>query len=113
MAEKQTPVNVVKQIRKATAKKFSAEDKIRIVLEGLRGEISISDLCRKEGISAATYYKWSKDFLDAGKNGLTLQTKRHATSEEVMRLKTENEDLKKALADAMLDLMRYKKSFGL
>ena len=113
MAEKQTPVNLVKQIRKATAKKFSAEDKIRIVLEGLRGEISISDLCRKEGISAATYYKWSKDFLDAGKNGLTLQTKRHATSEEVMRLKAENEDLKKALADAMLDLMRYKKSFGL
>ena len=113
MAEKQTPVNVVKQIRKATAKKFSAEDKIRIVLEGLRGEISISDLCRKEGISAATYYKWSKDFLDAGKNGLTLQTKRNATSEEVIRLKSENEDLKKALADAMLDLMRYKKSFGL
>jgi len=113
MAEKRKPVNVVKQIRKATAKKFSAEDKIRIVLEGLRGEIAISELCRKGGISAATYYKWSKDFLDAGKNGLTLQTKRNATSEEVLRLKSENEDLKKALADAMLDLMRYKKSFGL
>lgn len=113
MAEKTNPVNVVKQIRKATAKKFSAEDKIRIVLEGLRGEIAVSELCRKEGISAATYYKWSKDFLDAGKNGLTLQTKRNATSEEVLRLKAENEDLKKALADAMLDVMRYKKSFGL
>jgi len=113
MAEKRNPVNVIKQIRKASAKKFSAEDKIRIVLEGLRGEIAISELCRKEGISAATYYKWSKDFLDAGKNGLTLQTKRNATSEEVIRLKSENEDLKKALADAMLDLMRYKKSFGL
>ena len=113
MAKKQNPVNVVKQIRKATAKKFSAEDKIRIVLEGLRGEITISELCRKVGISAATYYKWSKDFLDAGKNGLTLQTKRNATSDEVLRLKSENEDLKKALADAMLDLMRYKKSFGL
>ena len=105
--------DVVKQIRKATAKKFSAEDKIRIVLEGLRGEIAISELCRKEGISAATYYKWSKGFLDAGKNGLTLQTKRNATSDEVLRLKSENDDLKKALADAMLDLMRYKKSFGL
>ena len=113
MAKKSNPVNVVKQIRKATAKKFSAEDKIRIVLEGLRGEIAISELCRKEGISAATYYKWSKGFLDAGKNGLTLQTKRNATSDEVLRLKSENDDLKKALADAMLDLMRYKKSVGL
>jgi transposase len=113
MAGKTKPINIVKQIRKATAKKFSAEDKIRIVLEGLRGESPVTELCRKEGISAATYYKWSKDFLDAGKNGLTLQTKRNATSEEVMRLKSENEDLKKALADAMLDLMRYKKSFGL
>ena len=113
MAKKSNPVNVVKQIRKATAKKFSAEDKIRIVLEGLRGEIAISELCRKEGISAATYYKWSKGFLDAGKNGLTLQTKRNATSDEVLRLKSENDDLKKALADAMLDLMRHKKSFGL
>ena len=79
----------------------------------MRGEITISELCRKEGLSAATYYKWSKDFLDAGKNGLTLTTKRNATSDEVLRLKSENEDLKKALADAMLNLMRYKKSFGL
>jgi len=107
------PKNVIKQIRKATKKKFYAEEKIRIVLEGLRGEITISELCRKEGISAATYYKWSKDFLDAGKNGLTLQTKRNATSDEVKNLKAENEDLKKALAEAMLKLMRYKKSFGL
>jgi len=113
MAERTKPVNVVKQIRKATAKKFSAEDKIRIVLEGLRAEITITELCRREGISAATYYKWSKDFLDAGKNGLTLQTKRNATSDEVLRLKSENEDLKKALADAMLELIRYKKSLGL
>jgi transposase len=113
MTRKSKPVNVVKQIRNATARKFSAEEKIRIVLEGLRGEVPITELCRKEGISAATYYKWSKDFLDAGKNGLTLQTKRNATSDEVMRLKSENEDLKKALADAMLNLMRYNKSFGL
>ena len=113
MSGKTKPVNVVKQIRKATAKKFSAEDKIRIVLEGLRAEIPITELCRREGISAATYYKWSRDFLDAGKNGLTLQTKRSATSDEVLRLKSENEDLKKALADAMLELIRYKKSLGL
>jgi transposase len=107
------PKDVIRQIRKATRKKFSAEDKIRIVLEGLRAEISISELCRKEGISAATYYKWSKDFLDAGKNGLTLETKRNATSDEVRQLKAENEELKKALAESMLKLMRYKKSFGL
>lgn len=113
MAGKRKPVNIVKQIRKATTRKFSAEEKIRVVLEGLRGEVPITELCRKEGISAATYYKWSKDFLDAGKNGLTIATKRNATSDEVLRLKSENEDLKKALADAMLDLMRYKKSFGL
>jgi len=107
------PKNIIKQIRKATKKKVYAEEKIRIVLEGLRGEIPISELCRKEGISAATYYKWSKDFLDAGKNGLTLQTKRNATSDEVRNLKAENEDLKKALAESMLKLMRYKKSLGL
>ncbi len=95
------------------AKKFFAEEKIRIVLEGLRAEIPISELYRKEGIYAATYYKWSKDFLDVGKNGLTLETKRNATSDEVKYLKAENEDLKKALAEAMLKLMRYKKSFGL
>jgi transposase len=75
MAKKGRPGSVVKQIRKATAKKFTAEHKIRIVPEGLRGEIAISELCRKEGISVATYYKWSKGFLDAGKNRLTLQTK--------------------------------------
>jgi transposase len=113
MAGTSKPINVIKQIRKATARKFSAEEKIRVVLEGLRGEVPITELCRKEGISAATYYKWSKDFLDAGKNGLTLQTKRNATSDEVLRLKSENDDLKKALAEAMLDVMRYKKSFGL
>jgi transposase len=98
MTGRTKPVNIVKQIRKATARKLSAEDKIRIVLEGLRGELPITELCRKEGISAATYYKWSKDFLDASKNGLTLQTKRNATSDEVLRLKSENEDLKKALS---------------
>jgi transposase len=75
--------------------------------------VPISDLCRRENISAATYYKWSKDFLDAGKNGLTLSTRRDATSDEVRQLKDENENLKKAVADLMLDLIRYKKSLGL
>ena len=107
------PKAVVRQIRKATRRRFSAEEKIRIVLEGLRGEVPIADLCRREGIASSIYYKWSKAFLDAGKNGLTLDTRRDATSEEVKRLKDENADLKKALAESMLELTRYKKSLGL
>ena len=107
------PKDVVKQIRKATRRKFSAEDKIRIVLEGLRAEIPISDLCRREGIAASIYYKWSKAFLESGKNGLTRAVLRDATTDEVKRLKAENEDLKKAVAELMLDNMRYKKSLGM
>jgi len=75
-----SPKNVVSQIRKATRRKFSAEEKIRIVLEALRGEIPISELCRPESIAVSVYYKWSKEFLQAGKNGLTKETLRNATS---------------------------------
>jgi transposase len=110
---KMAKADVVKQIRKATRRKFSADEKIRIVLEGLRGEISISELCRREGIAANVYYRWSKDFLEAGKNGLTKDTLRDASSDEVKRLKSENEDLKKALAESMLDVIKYKKSLGM
>jgi transposase len=113
MAEKRNPVNVVKQIRKAAAKKFSADEKIRIVLEGLRGEQAISEICRREGIAASIYYKWSKAFLEAGKNGFTRDTLRDAGSDEVKRLKDENNDLKKALAESMLDVIKYKKSLGM
>ena len=105
--------NVVKEIRKATRRKFSAEEKIRIVLEGLRGEIPVSDLCRREGIAPAVYYRWSKAFLDSGNNGPTRDTQRDATSEEVRRLKEENESLKRALAESVLDVQRYKKSLGM
>jgi transposase len=107
------PKDVVKQIKKATRRKFSAEEKIRIVLEGLRAEIPISELCRREGIAATVYYKWSKAFLESGKNGLTRAVLRDATSDEVKKLKAENEDLKKAVAELMLDNMRYKKSLGM
>lgn len=104
---------IVRKIRSATKKRFTAEEKIRIVLEGLRGQIPISEVCRREGLSAAAYYKWSKDFLDAGKNGLTLSIRRDATTDEVRQLKDENDSLKKAVADLMLDIIRYKKSLGL
>ncbi len=105
--------DVVKEIRKATKRKFTAEEKIRIVLEGLRGEISVSELCRRESIAPTMYYRWSKAFLDAGKNGLTRDTRRDATSEEVKRLKEENDGLKRALAEACLDVQRFKKNLGL
>lgn len=78
--------DVVKQIRGATRRTFTAEDKIRIVLEGLRGEIPITELCRKEKIAPNVYYKCSKAFIEAGKNGLTLDTKRQSTTDEVRRL---------------------------
>ena len=105
--------NIVKQIRKATRRKFSAEEKIRIVLEGLRGEISMSELCRKEGIAASVYYKWSKSFLQAGKNGLTRSTIRDATTDQVRHLKGENADLKTAVAELTLEVVKYKKSLGM
>ena len=105
--------DVVTQIKRATRRKFSAEEKIRIVLEGLRGEIPISQLCRREGIAASIYYKWSKEFLEAGKNGLTRETLRDATGEEVKRLKVENADLKKAVAELTLDVIKYKKTLGM
>ena len=105
--------DVVAEIRRATRRKFRAEEKIRIVLEGLRGEITVSQLCRRESISPALYYKWSKAFLEAGKNGLTIDTKRDATKVEVLRLREENEALKKALAESILDVQRLKKSLGM
>ncbi len=105
--------NVVKEIRRATRRKFGAEEKIRIVLEGLRGEIPVSDLCRREGIAPTLYYRWSKSFLDSGKNGLTRDTQRDTTSQEVRRLKDENDSLKRALAESILDVQRYKKSLGM
>ena len=106
-------MNVVAKIRQATRKKYTADEKIRIVLEGLRGEVAVSELCRREGIAPTLYYRWSKAFLDSGKNGLARDTQRDATSDEVRRLKDENESLKKALAESILDVQRYKKSLGL
>lgn len=105
--------NVVAQIRSHTRRQFSSEDKIRVVLEGLRGEISVAELCRREGIAPTVYYRWSKAFLDAGKNGLTRDTRRDATSDEVRELRGENDCLKHALAESVLDVARLKKSLGL
>mgnify|MGYP001443792075 FL=1 len=102
----------IREIGRATRRKFSAEEKVRIVLEGLRGEESLSELCRREGIAPSVYYKWSKAFLEAGKQRLVGDTKRNADSEEVQRLKRENGELKRLVAEQMLRLESFKKSLG-
>jgi transposase len=107
------PKDVVKQIKRATRRRFTPDEKIRIVLEGLRGDTPLTELCRREGIAAGAYYKWSKSFLDAGKNGLTRETLRGASVDEVKQLRFENSDLKRAVAELTLDIMRYKKSLGM
>jgi|TARA_R110000824_G_C15103608_1_gene666488 transposase len=101
---------VVKDIRRATRKQYSAEEKIRIVLEGLRGEDSIAELCRREGISQGVYYKWSKDFMEAGKRRLAGDTARAANTDEVRDLRKEARDLKEVVAEQMLEMRLLKKS---
>ena len=101
---------VVKDIRRATRRHFSAEDKIRIVLDGLRGDDSIAELCRKEGIAQSLYYVWSKEFLEAGKRRLAGDTARAATSDEVKDLRREASALKECVADLTLENRLLKKS---
>ena len=105
-----SPEKIVKAIHRKTRRKYSAEEKIRIVLEGLRGEESIAELCRREGLNQNVYYRWSKDFLEAGKQRLSGNTKREATSDEVTDLRKENNQLKHVLADTVLKNTVLKKS---
>ena len=100
----------VKDIRRNTRRKFSSEEKIRIVLDGLRGESSIAELCRQEGINSNLYYRWSKDFLEAGKKRLSGDTVREANSDQVVELRKENTDLKQAVAELYLRNDWLKKS---
>ena len=100
----------VKHIRRETRRKWSAEEKIRIVLEGLRGEASIAELCRREGLNPNQYYKWSKEFLEAGKGRLTGDTTRQASSDEVSDLRRENEQLKQVVAELLSANRVLKKS---
>src|SRR5690349_15686490 len=107
---KRSAEHVVKDIRRATRRHFSAEDKIRIVLDGLRGEDSIAELCRKEGIAQSLYYVWSKEFMEAGKRRLAGDTARAATSGEVQDLRREAHALKEVVADLTLENRLLKKS---
>jgi transposase len=100
----------VREIRRKTRKKYSAEEKVRIVLEGLRGEEKVAELCRREGIHQNMYYKWSKEFLEAGKQRLVGDTKREADSQEVEAMRNENEQLKAVVAELMLKNRNLKKS---
>lgn len=108
--QKPAAEQVIKDIRRATRKHHSAEDKIRIVLDGLRGEDSIAAICRREGIAESLYYSWSKEFLEAGKKRLAGDTARSATSDEVKVLRRESRDLKEALADLTLENRLLKKA---
>ena len=105
-----TSERAVKDIRRATRKHHSAEEKIRIVLDGLRGEYSVAELCRREGIAESLYYSWSKEFLEAGKRRLAGDTERSATTPEVKELRREVRDMKVLVADLALENRLLKKS---
>ena len=110
MTKKRSAEKTVQDIRRATRRHYSAEEKIRIVLEGLRGEDSIAELCRREGINSNVYYRWSKEFLEAGKKRLSGDTAREATSDEVKQLRSEATDLKETLAELLMENRLLKKS---
>lgn len=110
MTKKRSVEKTVRDLRRHTRKKYSSEEKIRIVLEGLRGEESIAELCRKEGINPNVYYRWSKDFMEAGKKRLSGDTVREASSEEVKELRAEASALKETLGELVMENKLLKKS---
>ena len=111
MAKKKESVGqTVRNIPRKTRKQYSSEEKIRIVLEGLRGESTVAELCRHEGIAQSLYYKWSKEFLEAGKQRLAGNTKRQADSQEVTEMRHENEQLKQLVAELALKNRVLKKN---
>ena len=103
---------LIREVRAQTRRRFSAEDKIRIVLEGFRKEMPVSDLCRREGISSALYYSWLKDFMEAGKTRLKGDTLRDATQSEVKELRRENARLKELVGEQALEIQLLKKSLN-
>jgi transposase len=110
MAKEGSAEATIRDIKRKTRRKYNAEEKIRIVIEGLRGEETIAELCRREGIAESLYYSWSKEFMEAGKARLSGNTKRQASSNEVDELRQENEQLKQAVAELLLQNRVLKKS---
>ncbi len=109
-ARTQETRSFMQQIRVTARRKYTPEEKVRIVLEGFRREVAIRDLCRREGIKPGAFYAWTKDFMEAGKERLTRDTVRDATRHEIEQIKRENADLKHLVADLSLDLYRLKKT---
>ena len=110
MTRKKSSEKLVRDIKRNTRRKYSSEEKIRIVIEGMRGETSIAELCRREGIAQNLYYRWSKDFMESGKKRLDGDTMREANTTEVQSLKNENAQLKEAVAELLLQNRILKKS---
>jgi len=109
-ARTQQTKGFMQQVRVAARRKYTPEEKVRIVLEGFRREVAVNELCRREGIKPGAYYAWTKDFMEAGKEQLTRDTVRDATRREIDELKRENGDLKQLVADLSLDVYRLKKT---
>lgn len=112
MTKKKKASSLISELKRKTRKLYSSEEKIRIVIEGIRGELSIAELCRREGIHQANYYKWGKDFLEAGKHRLNGDTLREANTSEVHQLKGENASLKELVAELSLEVRELKKNIG-
>ena len=112
MAKKKSASALIIDLKRKTRKAYSSEEKIRIIIEGVRGETSIAELCRKESISQANYYKWSKDFMEAGKRRLSGDTMREANTSEVYELKGENTSLKELVAELLLENRFLKKNLN-
>jgi transposase len=112
MAKKRSTNALISDLKRKTRKKYSSEEKIKIIIEGIRGETTIAELCRKEGISQALYYKWSKDFMEAGKRRLNGDTLREANTTEVNDLKRENSSLKELVAELLLENRITKKNLN-
>ena len=100
----------MQQVRVASRRKYTPEEKVRIVLEGFRREVAVNELCRREGIKPGAYYAWTKDFMEAGKERLTRDTVRDATRQEIEQIKRESTDLKHLVADLSLEVYRLKKT---
>ena len=112
MAKKKSASSLISELKRKTRRTYSSEEKIRIIIDGIRGETTIAELCRKEGISQGIYYKWSKDFMEAGKKRLSGDTLREANTSEVKELKDENRSLKELVAELSLDNRDLKKNLN-
>lgn len=112
MAKKKSATSLISDLKRKTRKSYNSEEKIRIIIDGMRGEYSIAELCRKEGISQGIYYKWSKDFMEAGKKRLNGDTLREANTTEVNDLKNENSSLKELVAELLLENRHVKKNLN-